>query len=83
MIANPRIKFLMPKVALKVLKKKMGFRMLMDIIPLDAGLIRGSHGRVPESKEVYPLLMTKNAALLPQTEIQPTEVFDVIMKHLQ
>ena len=83
MIANPRIKFLVPKVALKVLKKKMGFRMLMDIIPLDASLIRGSHGRVPESKEEYPLLMTKNAALLPQTQIQPTEVFDVIMKHLQ
>jgi predicted AlkP superfamily pyrophosphatase or phosphodiesterase len=83
MVANPNIKFLMPKVALKVLKKKMGFRMLMDIIPLDAGLIRGSHGRVPESKDEYPLLMTKNADLLPQSEIQPTEVFDVIMKHLQ
>lgn len=83
MIANPNIQFLMPKVAWKVMKKKMGFRMLMDIIPLDASLIRGSHGRVPESQEEYPLLMTKNAALLPQSEIQPTEVFDVIMKHLQ
>ncbi|MEQ8811781.1 MAG: alkaline phosphatase family protein, partial [Imperialibacter sp.] len=28
----------------KLLRKKMGFRYVMDVIPLDANLIRGSHG---------------------------------------
>src|SRR5690606_34811804 len=33
MFADPKIKFLMPLVAGKLLKKKLGFRTLMDIIP--------------------------------------------------
>ena len=82
MLADPTIRFLMPKVALKLLRKRLGFRMLMDIIPLDASLIRGSHGRVPDAQSEYPLLMTRSAALLPAEVIQPTDVFDVILAHL-
>ncbi|MDJ1504028.1 alkaline phosphatase family protein [Xanthocytophaga agilis] len=81
--ADPKIKFLLPKVAFKVLKKKLGFRMLMDIIPLDPTLVKGSHGRMPDSRKEYPLIMTKNKDLLGQSHIQPTEVFDVILAHLK
>jgi predicted AlkP superfamily pyrophosphatase or phosphodiesterase len=83
MFANPQIKFLMPKVAFKLLKKKLGFRMLMDIIPLDDTLIKGSHGRIPDSREEYPILLTKNTSLIPDKNIQPTQVFDIIMAHLK
>lgn len=43
---DPRIRF--PKLALgwRLLKKSIGMRTLMDVIPLDAGLVRGTHGRV-------------------------------------
>lgn len=47
MFTDPNIKFLVPEIALKVLRKKLGFRMLMDVIPLDASLVGGSHGRPP------------------------------------
>lgn len=40
--------FLKSRIAWKVLKKKMGFRMLMDVIPLRPDLVRGSHGRLNE-----------------------------------
>ncbi|RDC61750.1 alkaline phosphatase family protein [Adhaeribacter pallidiroseus] len=83
MFTNPEIKMLMPKVGFKVLKKKLGFRMLMDIIPLDATLIGGSHGREPESPEKGPLFITKNKNLLPQNSIAPTEVFNLMLAHLQ
>ena len=33
------------KIAWRLLQKKLGFRMLMDVIPLDATLVKGSHGR--------------------------------------
>jgi len=33
------------RVAWRLLQKKIGLRMLMDVIPLDATLVRGSHGR--------------------------------------
>ena len=29
-----------------LLRKKLGFRTLMDVIPLDAALVKGSHGRL-------------------------------------
>ncbi|SFU96395.1 Predicted pyrophosphatase or phosphodiesterase, AlkP superfamily [Pontibacter akesuensis] len=82
MFADPKIKFLLPKVAGKVLKKKLGFRMVMDIIPLDATLIKGSHGRIQEDKNEWPLLLTKYKSNLPQ-EVQAVDVFDVILQHLQ
>ncbi|WP_161888470.1 alkaline phosphatase family protein [Pontibacter russatus] len=82
MFADPEIKFLLPKVAGKVLKKKLGFRMVMDIIPLDATLIKGSHGRISEDKNEWPVLLTKNQQALPQ-ELQAVDVFGVILSHLQ
>lgn len=41
------------RVAKFLLKKKLGFRALLDVIPLDASLVKGSHGRddVPESEQ--------------------------------
>lgn len=83
MFVNPNIKF--PKALLggKLLKKKLGFRTVMDVIPLDATLIKGSHGRVPEDKGEWPILLTKQKDLLPQKELLATDVFEVILQHLQ
>ncbi|MGI9543148.1 MAG: alkaline phosphatase family protein [Cyclobacteriaceae bacterium] len=78
MLIDPQIKFLAPKVAGKLIKKKIGFRTLMDLIPLDDSLIKGSHGRIPESKEDWPLLISNS----PTEELLATEVFQVILKHL-
>jgi predicted AlkP superfamily pyrophosphatase or phosphodiesterase len=83
MFTNPAIRFLKPKVGLKLLRKKLGFRMLMDIIPLDASLIKGSHGRTPETPEEGPLLMSRSHQLLPQDSIEAPAVFDVILAHLR
>jgi hypothetical protein len=30
--------------------------MLMDVIPLDASLVTGTHGRVPEDRNEYPIV---------------------------
>jgi hypothetical protein len=35
----------------KLLRKKLGFRYLMDVVPLDAGLVRGSHGLEPPPED--------------------------------
>lgn len=83
MIADPKIKFLMPKVGFKLLKKKIGMRVLMDIIPLDDKLIKGSHGRIPKSKNDRPLIISKNKKYLKNSEIKAPEVFNIIMNHLK
>ncbi|GAB3204021.1 putative AlkP superfamily pyrophosphatase or phosphodiesterase [Pontibacter aydingkolensis] len=82
MFIDPKIKFPVPLVVGKLLKKKLGFRTLMNIIPLDATLIKGSHGALPEDKNEWPVLLTKYQQELP-SEIQAVDVFDLILSHLQ
>jgi predicted AlkP superfamily pyrophosphatase or phosphodiesterase len=54
---DPAIRAPMLKIGWKLLKKRLGFRMLMDVIPLDARLVRGSHGRIPEDPREYPMVV--------------------------
>lgn len=42
---DPAITFPKLKIAKFLLKKKLGIRSLLDVIPLDAKLVKGSHGR--------------------------------------
>ena len=42
---DPNIRFIKFKILYKLFKKKLGFRQLMDVIPLDSSLVKGSHGR--------------------------------------
>ena len=81
-IADPNIRFLKAKVGSKILKKKLGFRYLMDIIPLDATLVKGSHGHINTATEDRPLLASQNTDLLPDQTIDPTNIIDVILAHL-
>lgn len=57
LFVDPKIRFPKLKIAGKLLRKILGFRMLMDVIPLDASLVKGSHGCIPESEEDYPVLI--------------------------
>jgi len=46
MFLDPKKKLIIPRIVVKLLAKKLGFRTMMDLIPLDASLVKGSHGRV-------------------------------------
>jgi hypothetical protein len=54
---DPKIKFKNLRMASKVIKKKLGFRYLMNFIPLNGELIKGSHGRIPSDLQDWPLLI--------------------------
>jgi predicted AlkP superfamily pyrophosphatase or phosphodiesterase len=76
-IGNPKL-----TIALKLLKKKLGFRTLMDVIPLDTSLVKGSHGRVETPEEIQPILITrKNLNEIPE-KVQCEKVRDIILEHL-
>jgi predicted AlkP superfamily pyrophosphatase or phosphodiesterase len=51
------------RVAGKVAARKMGFRNLLDFIPLDASLVKGSHGLLPGRPEEGPLVIGSDPAL--------------------
>lgn len=73
MFLDPKIKLPALTIVGKLLKKKMGFRTLMDVIPLDPSLIKGSHGRIPESKEDWPIIISDEAG---KKEIEAVEVYE-------
>jgi predicted AlkP superfamily pyrophosphatase or phosphodiesterase len=79
LVLDPAIKIPILKIGSKVLKKKLGFRYLMDVIPLDASLVKGAHGRIPESDLDKPLLVG-NSSIIHSDRIQPTAVFELIKK---
>ncbi|MEM6611413.1 MAG: nucleotide pyrophosphatase/phosphodiesterase family protein [Cyanobacteria bacterium P01_C01_bin.72] len=79
---DPELSLPQVKVGLTLLKKKLGFRYLLDVIPLDATLVKGSHGHITDSVERSPLLITQQDNILNQEKIEAKEVFQVILDHL-
>ncbi|SFR49075.1 Predicted pyrophosphatase or phosphodiesterase, AlkP superfamily [Robiginitalea myxolifaciens] len=79
LFTDPADPLVIPKVALKLLRKKMGFRTVMDLIPLKAELVRGSHGRIPEDSLDYPIFIT-NQKLPELTTFRAQDVYDLILK---
>ena len=55
---DPRIALPKLRVARRLAQKKLGMRYLMDVIPLDATLVRGSHGLLPATPEEGPLFLS-------------------------
>jgi predicted AlkP superfamily pyrophosphatase or phosphodiesterase len=60
---DPAIRFPKAKIAKFLLKKKLGIRGLLEVIPLDPTLVKGSHGRdqVPDSEK--PVLIRSSAKI--------------------
>ncbi len=79
MFANPEIKLLPVKVGFTLLKKKLGFRYLMDIIPLDGSLVKGSHGRYPDQDADAPVFISRKTDVNQEKKLKATEVYDKLL----
>jgi predicted AlkP superfamily pyrophosphatase or phosphodiesterase len=75
-------KALMPlRIAGKLALKKLGQRTLLDVIPLDASLVKGSHGRVAADPKYQPVFMSSRPDLCPEV-VDATAVKDLILEHI-
>jgi predicted AlkP superfamily pyrophosphatase or phosphodiesterase len=61
LFVDPALKLPKLKLAWTLLKKKLGFRYLMDVIATDPGMVRGSHGRLFEDPEAGPVILGSDA----------------------
>jgi predicted AlkP superfamily pyrophosphatase or phosphodiesterase len=74
---DPALKLPQLRVARRLLQKKLGFRYYMDVIGLDASIVRGSHGRLPtpgrEARE-GPVFISSSRAIerdsIPMTAVK-------------
>ena len=75
---DPEIKFPVAKIGGFLLKKKLGLRGLMDVISLDANLVKGSHGRDQVPEDEQPVVIGDRASQVGEAE----KVFSWIRERL-
>lgn len=79
---DPALRVPKMKIGWTLAKKALGFRYLMDVIPLDASLVRGSHGRLPSDSRSGPLVISSEPDLLPPGPVHATEVKALLLAHV-
>jgi len=77
---DPALSFPKLRVARRLLQKKLGFRMKMDVTPLDASLVKGSHGLVAADPHDGPLLVGDGER--PGDTMPMTAVRDAVLRAL-
>lgn len=82
LFVDPRIAVPTATIAWKLLRRKLGFRTLLDVVPLDTSLVKGSHGRLPDSTEDGPLLISSDASLIPEGPIHATAIKALVLDHM-
>jgi predicted AlkP superfamily pyrophosphatase or phosphodiesterase len=75
---DPKIPLVRLKILSRLLQKKLGFRMLMDVIPLDASLVKGSHGLRTSRPEEQPVFIRGGQGDPLPPEVDSTEVFGLL-----
>jgi predicted AlkP superfamily pyrophosphatase or phosphodiesterase len=81
LFVDPSIRFPTLKAGLTLARKTLGFRYLMEMIALDASLVRGSHGRITDRPEDGPLVLSSQPGSVSGT-VPATGVRDLILSHL-
>jgi predicted AlkP superfamily pyrophosphatase or phosphodiesterase len=79
---DPSIRVPQLSIGWRLAKRALGMRTLMDVIPLDASLVKGSHGRPSDDAANGAVLISSDANLLPPGSIAATEVKELILRHL-
>jgi predicted AlkP superfamily pyrophosphatase or phosphodiesterase len=84
---NPALRLPRLAVALRIAKRALGLRALMDVIPLDASLVMGSHGRTTDRPDDGPLIIGADPALLQscglaQGSVPMAFVREILLYHL-
>jgi predicted AlkP superfamily pyrophosphatase or phosphodiesterase len=79
---DPALRFPKLTIASRLARKALGMRYLMDVISLDATLVKGSHGRPTDRPEDGPLLISSEPRLLPAGRVAATDVKRIILDHV-
>ena len=70
------------RIAWTLFRKKLGQRTLMEVVPLDHTVVRGTHGRLPSTGDDAPLLVVERDRADRAGRVPCTAVRDVILEHL-
>jgi len=77
---DPRFKAPKLHAARRLMQKKLGFRMTMDVVPLDASIVKGSHGLPALDPRDRPILIGHGRS--PGAEVLMTSVGGLLLGEL-
>ncbi len=75
----------LPKLAIgsRLVRRKLGFRTLLDVISLNqTSLVKGSHGRPTDDAADGPVVISSNALLLPEGQLDSVQFKDFVLRHI-
>jgi hypothetical protein len=78
LLLDPALSFPKLRIAWTLARKALGFRYLMKVIGTDAGVVRGSHGRLPERDADGPVFLS-NRGSLARDRVAMTDVRDLLL----
>ena len=81
LFVDPKIAFPKLRVAKNLAKKLLGFRYLMDVIPTDPSLVRGTHGRLYGDDDVGPVFLCSDRRLA-RDRVAATDVKELCLRML-
>ncbi len=70
-----------PRILAKLMARKLGFRNLLDGVPLDTSLVRGSHGLAPRRDDDGPLVIADTTEHAPERFTQ-TGIRDYLLRRI-
>ncbi|MGO9915381.1 MAG: alkaline phosphatase family protein [Isosphaeraceae bacterium] len=79
---DPRLFWPKGRALRRLVRKKLGFRTLFDVVPLDPGLVRGSHGVPARNAEDRPVLIGDGEAPGVDGSLPMTAVRDLVLRAL-
>jgi predicted AlkP superfamily pyrophosphatase or phosphodiesterase len=79
---DPSIRFPRLAVGWRFARRALGFATLMDVISLDATLVKGSHGRPTDHPSDGPVFVSSEPRLLPEGPVAATAVKDIVLRHV-
>ena len=83
LFVDPEIRFPMLATGWKLAKRKLGQRQLMDVISLkDTRLVKGTHGRITDTPDHGPLVISSEADLLPEGAVDATGFKALVLDHV-
>jgi predicted AlkP superfamily pyrophosphatase or phosphodiesterase len=80
---DPKAQLVVPRILWRLAKRKLGLRTtIMDFIPFDSSLVKGSHGRLPGKPDEGPVLMLSRKGYPLPEHLPATEVKLLLLKLL-
>jgi len=75
---DPADRWVKLRAARGLLRKKLGLRYVMDVVPLDPSPVRGTHGRLPDDPDDGPVLLCSEPSVA-RDRFAATEVRDLLL----